>query len=76
MLGTCAGLTTFLVIEETYGKLARGEPIAKMSAAEENAAAALRAAELQREEKGKHELEVEAHSGEKEDNGGSKEKSA
>ena len=25
MMGTCAGLTTFLVIEETYGKLHRGK---------------------------------------------------
>ncbi|KAG8829742.1 hypothetical protein FRC17_006134 [Serendipita sp. 399] len=38
MMGTCAGLTGFLVVEETYGKLHRGEPIAKPSASEQDAA--------------------------------------
>ncbi|KAF8594592.1 hypothetical protein BDV93DRAFT_549179 [Ceratobasidium sp. AG-I] len=37
MLGISAGLTAFLVIEETYGKLHRGEPLAKMSGAEKDA---------------------------------------
>ncbi|KAF8748993.1 Bacterial low temperature requirement A protein (LtrA) [Rhizoctonia solani] len=32
----CAGLTSFLVVEETYGKLRRGEPLAKPSAAEQD----------------------------------------
>ncbi|KAG8738892.1 hypothetical protein FRC10_006409 [Ceratobasidium sp. 414] len=36
MLGTSAGLTSFLVIEETYGKLRRGEPIAKPSGTEQD----------------------------------------
>ncbi|KAG8718215.1 hypothetical protein FRC08_005709 [Ceratobasidium sp. 394] len=31
VLGTSAGLTSSLVIEETYGKLRRGEPLAKPS---------------------------------------------
>lgn len=37
MLGTSAGLTGFLVIEETYGKLRRGEPLAKPSGVEQDA---------------------------------------
>jgi hypothetical protein len=37
MLGNSAGLTSFLVIEETYGKLRRGEPLAKPNAAEQDA---------------------------------------
>lgn len=37
MLGTSAGLTGFLVVEETYGKLHRGEPLAKPSGAEQDA---------------------------------------
>ncbi|KAH7320370.1 hypothetical protein B0J17DRAFT_298607 [Rhizoctonia solani] len=37
LLGTSAGLTSFLVVEETYGKLRRGEPLAKPSAAEQDA---------------------------------------
>ena len=36
MLANSAGLTTFLVIEETYGKLRRGEPLAKPTAAEQD----------------------------------------
>ncbi|ELU38088.1 LtrA domain-containing protein [Rhizoctonia solani AG-1 IA] len=36
LLGTSAGLTSFLVVEETYGKLRRGEPLAKPSAAEQD----------------------------------------
>ncbi|KAF8598975.1 hypothetical protein BDV93DRAFT_526376 [Ceratobasidium sp. AG-I] len=36
MLANSAGLTTFLVVEETYGKLRRGEPLAKPSAAEQD----------------------------------------
>ncbi|CAE6481996.1 unnamed protein product [Rhizoctonia solani] len=36
MLGTSAGLTSFLVVEETYGKLHRGEPLAKPNAAEQD----------------------------------------
>lgn len=36
MLANSAGLTTFLVIEETYGKLHRGEPLAKPSATEKD----------------------------------------
>ncbi|KAG9075097.1 hypothetical protein FRC06_010268 [Ceratobasidium sp. 370] len=36
VLGTSAGLTSFLVVEETYGKLRRGEPIAKPSGAEQD----------------------------------------
>lgn len=65
MLGTCAGLTSFLVIEETYGKLARGEPIAKLNASEADAAAALALADA--EERRKRGLEVEqgSNSGEK-----------
>lgn len=43
MMGTAAGLTSFLVVEETFGKLRRGEPIAKLNASEEEAAAAHRA---------------------------------
>jgi hypothetical protein len=58
MLGTCAGLTTFLVIEETYGKLARGEPIAKPNASEVDTAAALAEAEERR----KRGLDIEARS--------------
>ncbi|KAG8841408.1 hypothetical protein FRC20_005053, partial [Serendipita sp. 405] len=30
LMGICAGVTSFLVIEETYGKICRGEPIAKL----------------------------------------------
>ncbi|QRV83039.1 low temperature requirement protein LtrA [Ceratobasidium sp. AG-Ba] len=37
VLGISAGLTSFLVIEETYGKLRRGEPLAKPSGAEQDA---------------------------------------
>jgi len=47
LMGTCAGLTSFLVIEETYGKLLRGEALAKPNAAEEDAAVAHR---LQRDD--------------------------
>ncbi|KAG8711188.1 hypothetical protein FRC11_003430 [Ceratobasidium sp. 423] len=36
LLGTSAGLTSFLVVEETYGKLRRGEPLAKPNAAEQD----------------------------------------
>ncbi|CUA75353.1 hypothetical protein RSOLAG22IIIB_05858 [Rhizoctonia solani] len=36
MLGTSAGLTSFLVVEETYGKLRRGEPLAKPNAGEQD----------------------------------------
>ncbi|KAG8708270.1 hypothetical protein FRC08_018982 [Ceratobasidium sp. 394] len=36
VLGTSAGLTSFLVIEETYGKLRRGEPLAKPSGTEQD----------------------------------------
>ncbi|KAG9088493.1 hypothetical protein FS749_002127 [Ceratobasidium sp. UAMH 11750] len=36
VLGTSAGLTSILVIEETYGKLRRGEPLAKPSGAEQD----------------------------------------
>ncbi|KAG9106737.1 hypothetical protein FRC07_008752, partial [Ceratobasidium sp. 392] len=43
MLGTSAGLTGFLVVEETYGKLRRGEPIAKPSGAEQDVIDAARA---------------------------------
>jgi hypothetical protein len=42
MLGICAGLTSFLVIEECYGKLLRGEALSKPNAAEEDIAAAHR----------------------------------
>ncbi|PVG04558.1 hypothetical protein CPB86DRAFT_777843 [Serendipita vermifera] len=38
LMGIGAGLTSFLVIEETYGKLWRGEPLAKLSASEKAAA--------------------------------------
>ncbi|CAG7847789.1 SubName: Full=Uncharacterized protein {ECO:0000313/EMBL:CCA71182.1} [Serendipita indica DSM 11827] len=37
LAGICAALSSFLVIEETYGKLCRGEPISKPSASEEAA---------------------------------------
>jgi hypothetical protein len=40
LMGIGAGLTSFLVIEETYGKLLRGEPLAKPSASEKAAAEA------------------------------------
>lgn len=47
MLANAAGLTTFLVIEETYGKLRRGEPLAKPNAAEQDVMdARARAADL------------------------------
>lgn len=36
MLGASAGLTGFLVVEETYGKLHRGEPLAKPNGEEED----------------------------------------
>ncbi|KAG8858347.1 hypothetical protein FRB91_009932 [Serendipita sp. 411] len=36
MMGTCAGLTSFLVVEETFGKLHRGEPISKPNASEQD----------------------------------------
>lgn len=42
LLGVAAGVTSFLVICETYGKLHRGEPLAKMNASEEAAAEAAR----------------------------------
>lgn len=42
MLGTCAGLTAFLVVEEVYGKLLRGEAITKPDAAQEDVAVAHR----------------------------------
>ncbi|CUA75340.1 hypothetical protein RSOLAG22IIIB_05843 [Rhizoctonia solani] len=35
LLGTSAGLTSFLVIEEIYGNLRRGEPLAKLHATEQ-----------------------------------------
>jgi hypothetical protein len=37
LLGVAAGITAFLVITETYGKLQRGEPLSKPSAAEQDA---------------------------------------
>ncbi|CAE6458086.1 hypothetical protein ACGC1H_006833 [Rhizoctonia solani] len=36
LMGTSAGLTSFLVVEETYGKLRRGEPLAKLNATEQD----------------------------------------
>lgn len=42
LLGVAAGITAFLVITETYGKLHRGEPLSKLSAAEQDAADAQR----------------------------------
>jgi len=38
LLGVAAGITAFLVITETYGKLQRGEPLSKATAAEQDAA--------------------------------------
>jgi hypothetical protein len=38
LLGVAAGITAFLVITETYGKLQRGEPLSKPTAAEQDAA--------------------------------------
>jgi hypothetical protein len=38
LLGVTAGITGFLVVIETYGKLQRGEPLSKLSAAEQDAA--------------------------------------
>jgi hypothetical protein len=42
MLGTCAGLTSFLVVEECYGKLLRAETLSKPNAREEDVAVAHR----------------------------------
>jgi hypothetical protein len=42
-MGIAASITTFLVITETYGKLYRGEPLSKLSAAEQDAADAQKA---------------------------------
>jgi hypothetical protein len=42
-MGVAAAITTFLVITETYGKLHRGEPLSKLSAAEQDAADAQKA---------------------------------
>lgn len=36
LLGICAGLTGFLVLEETYGKLHRGEALAKPNGTEQD----------------------------------------
>jgi len=38
LLGVAAGITSFLVISETFGKLHRGEPLSKLSAGEQDAA--------------------------------------
>jgi hypothetical protein len=42
-MAIAASITTFLVITETYGKLHRGEPLSKLSAAEQDAADAQKA---------------------------------
>ncbi|KAG8748183.1 hypothetical protein FRC12_013902 [Ceratobasidium sp. 428] len=58
MLGASAGLTGFLVVEETYGKLRRGEPIAKPSGAEQDAIDAARA---HAEVEGEHATRIESN---------------